>query len=375
MTQIRILVISAGTQVGQNVRATLAGRRDGVALIATSSVANEPALFDFDAVHLVPPTAAEPAAFEAALLRIMDRERADLVVPCRDDDVVFLGGLRDRRPDLAPRLLCGNEATARILCDKWLSYEFCVQHGLPFADTIFEASAEQAAEFVRRHGFPLVAKPRNGWASMNVYVVHTPAQLARMLDRGFVVQQYLADPQRVADYLARLDTMGMPLFHDFQGPKRTFQAVIAPDGSIVQTFCMRLTRDMRRSKRVEPDDDAASLDVVRRCANSFSAAGWRGPLNVQCCETADGLVRIHEFSGRFTGATVDRWLLGFDEVGLAIEHFTGRHIDSAYRPAPAGLEAFESSVARSCDPRDVEALARYGVWRSRAAAPAPEARR
>src|SRR5438045_1125764 len=77
MAQLRVVVISAGTQVGQNVRATLAGRRDGVALIATSTVSNEPALFDFDAVHLVPPTAAEPAAFEDALLRIMDRERAD----------------------------------------------------------------------------------------------------------------------------------------------------------------------------------------------------------------------------------------------------------------------------------------------------------
>ena len=90
MSRHRLLVLSAGTQVGQNVLRTLAGRRDGVTLAATSSVAHEPALFDFDAVHLVPPTAADPAAFARRLLKVMERERPDLVIPCRDDDVVFL---------------------------------------------------------------------------------------------------------------------------------------------------------------------------------------------------------------------------------------------------------------------------------------------
>ena len=81
---LRLLVLSAATHVGQNVLATLAPRRAGHALIATSSVANEPALFDYDAVHLVPPTAADPAAFEAILLDLMERERIDLVIPCRE---------------------------------------------------------------------------------------------------------------------------------------------------------------------------------------------------------------------------------------------------------------------------------------------------
>ena len=364
MAQLRVVVISAGTQVGQNVRATLAARRDGVALIAMSSVPNEPALFDFDAVHLVPPTAVEPAAFEDALLRIMDREGADLVIPCRDDDVVFLGGLRDRRPDLAARLLCGNAATAHVLCDKWLSHEFCTRHELPYAATIMGGSAGERAAFVREHGFPLIAKPRGGWSSLEVYVVHKHEQLAHMLDReGFVAQQFLGDAQRIADYLARLETSGLPLFHDFQGLKHTLQALIAPDGSIVQVFCMRRVRQMRRSKHVEHDPDPRSHDIGMRCARAFSAAGWRGPLNIQCGEAADGDIRIHEFSGRFTGATVDRWLLGFDEVGLAVEHFTGRRIDTAHQPAPPALEAFESRVGRAADPRNVEQLAREGVWR------------
>ena len=70
MSKLRLLVLSVGTQVGQNVLTTLAGRRDGLELIATSSVAHEPAVFDYDTVYLVPPTAAEPEAFEQRLLAI-----------------------------------------------------------------------------------------------------------------------------------------------------------------------------------------------------------------------------------------------------------------------------------------------------------------
>src|SRR5215467_9491597 len=184
MIRHRLLVLSAGTQVGQNVLRTLAGRRDGVMLAATSSVANEPALFDFDAVYLAPETAADPAAFERRLLEVIEREAIDLVIPCRDDDVVFLAALRDRRPDLASRLLCGGEQTARVIADKWDSHEFCRRHSLPFAASIIGGPESDRIAFVRRHGLPLVAKPRRGYASLDVYMLYRDEQVAAVLERG-----------------------------------------------------------------------------------------------------------------------------------------------------------------------------------------------
>jgi carbamoyl-phosphate synthase large subunit len=364
MPKLRLLVLSVGTQVGQNVLTTLARRRDDLELIATSSVAHEPFVFDYDAVYLVPQTAAEPEAFAQRLLDIMARERVDLVIPCRDDDVVFLAGLRDRRPDLAPRLLCGSAEAARIIGDKWLSAEFCARHGLPFAPSIANGAAEHRAAFVREHGYPLVAKPRRGYASQDVYLISNDRQLEHALAReGWIVQKYLGDPRTVSDYLAGIETRGIPLYHTFQGFKHSIQALIAPDGAVTHVICTLNASRMRRSKRVEPDRDPRSRDIGVRCAQAFSASGWRGPLNIQCQKSADGTLFIHEFNGRFTGATVDRWLLGFDEVGAAIECFTGVPVGGGRDAPPVALEAFESLVARSADPRDVEALARDGVWR------------
>jgi carbamoyl-phosphate synthase large subunit len=353
-----------GTQVGQNVLRTLARRRDCLSLVGTSSVAHEPALFDFDTIYLVPETAAHAAAFEEKLLAILERERIDLVIPCRDDDVVLLAALADRRPELASRLLCGTRASAEVIADKWLSHEFSREHGLPFAASLIRCDDAERMAFVRRHGLPLVAKPRRGYASLGVFLLHNEVQVAAALARdGTIVQQFLGDPRPLERYLDSIEHDGVPLNHTFRGIKHSIQALISPDGTLAHVICTRNYRNQRRSKWVAPDTDPVAAAIGARCAQAFSAAGWRGPLNIQCEKTLAGEMLIHEFNGRFTGATVDRWLLGFDEVGAAIERFTGRAVASAVPPPAAALEAFESLVARGADPADVAALQRDGVWR------------
>jgi biotin carboxylase len=362
--ELRLLVLSVGTRVGQNVLTALDGRRRGLVLMATSSVADEPPLFDCDVVYLVPPTASDANAFERALLDIMDRERVDLVIPCRDDDVDFLASLRDRRPELAHRLLCGSAAPAGIISDKWLSAEFSAGHGLPFAASITRGSEGERKAFLKRHGFPLVAKPRRGYASIGVYMLWNEAQVQSTLDQdAYVVQQFIGDPQPIADYLAAMDSRGIPLHHTFQGTRHSIQALIAPDGAIAHVMSVRIVSDRRRSKWVGQDTEPAARAIGIRCAEVFAEAGWRGPLNIQCMRAADGQLLIHEFNGRFTGATFERWLLGFDEVGMAVEQFTGRRLPSGLAQAHVALEAFESVVGRAADPGNVAMLKHDGVWR------------
>jgi carbamoyl-phosphate synthase large subunit len=358
----RLLFLSGGSRVGQNVLATLAGRRRGLLLVATTSIADEPALFDFDAVHLVPPTASDADAFERAVLGIVDAERIDLVVPCRDDDVLFLGALRDRRPDLAPRLLGGNGATAEIICDKWLSYRFCVERGLPFVPSLYRPGMEERSKFLRENPLPCVAKPLRGFASRGVRMLWTEDQVSRALaNETLVVQRHIGDAGAIHRFLADMNAHGLPLFHTFQSFKHSIQALVAPNGEIAHVICTRNQLDLRRAKRVEPDPDLRSRRLGEDCARAFAAAGWRGPLNIQCQRDTDGALLIHELNGRFTGATAVRWRLGFDEVGAAIDAFTGQALDQEARPA--AQVAHEGLASRAADSRDVAALARDRVWR------------
>ena len=61
----------------------------------------------------------------ARVLEILRREHVDLIVPCRDDDVVALAELAEAHPEHRAQALCGPAVLARMMSDKWLSFEFC----------------------------------------------------------------------------------------------------------------------------------------------------------------------------------------------------------------------------------------------------------
>lgn len=364
--KVRLLLVSGGSLVGDNILDALEGRRADVELFATNSDASADGLGRFDGVYLVPPTRGDAAAFERRLLEVMQRVAPDLVIPCRDDDVVFLAGLKERRADLSARLLCGSRAVALATCDKSLSQRFCADRGLPFVPTLAApAGEEEARAFARRHGFPLLAKPVRGYASRGVRLLLDEAQLLRAaVSDGCLIQRYLGDGDAVFAAHRELVENGVPLFHTFEGLKYSIQVMIGPDGAHAGTFCSVNVNRHGTSLSLERDRDADGRALAGRCAEALSAAGWRGPVNVQCQRTPEGDLYIYEFNARFSGATAARRLMGYDEVGLAIELFTG----TAIAPNPAAPGAGRvTRVAVDTVPQSPvgEALEAQGFWERR----------
>ena len=365
---LTLLFLSGGGHTGTNVMASLAARRDGLRLVATSDVPDEPALFAFDTVYLAPKVADDPAGFERRVLDIVAREAPDLVVPCRDEDVEWLAGLRERRDDLRTRLLCGTRAMAAMANDKWTSHEFAVEHGLPFAPSLAcadDAGARARVEaFVGKNGLPLVVKPRRGADSRGVVIVTTAAQAERAMHRrDHVLQRYLGDPSELDAWLHEVAQDGIPLFHTFQGVKRSLQVLIGPEGAVEHIVCTRNTVTARNARSIAIDDDHAAHAIGARCAAVFAAAGWRGPLNVQCQPDRNGMLAIHEFNVRFTGATGARWHIGHDEIGAAVRAFTGRAIEPRFAWGEAPRAAVEGLWPRAADPAHVRELAGHGEWK------------
>jgi biotin carboxylase len=361
--RVTLLLLSGGGHTGCNVMASLASRRASMRLLATSDVADEPALFAFDGAYLAPRLADDAAGFERRVLEIIDRESPDLVIPCRDADVYWLSTLRERRPDLAPRLLCGASAIAAMVNDKWLSHEFCVRHALPFAASLPLTAEADLAGFVARAGLPLVAKPRHGVDSKGIFLLTGIEQLerARALD-DYVLQAYLGDAQQIRDYVAAIASHGVPLFHSFLGDKRSIQIMIAPDGRVDYALCTRNRMTGRISRSIMVDDDAEAEAIGRECAHLFAREGWRGPLNVQCQPDANGQLRIHEFNARFTGATSARWQLGFDEVGAALRLFANVELAAPDSNARRPRFALESLAARAASADFMDQLETHGQW-------------
>lgn len=371
MTIRRVLLLSGASLVGQNLLGALDGRRAGLRLLATNSLADEPALFDFDAVWLTPGLRADPAAFPRRFDQVLAEAEPDLIVPCRDDDVAWLADLARTRPELRERSLCGDPEIARALLDKDDSARLSARLDLPFVATLAcDRGIDALRGFARSHGYPLLAKPREGFASRGVRLIPDDARLARLAGRpDYVVQRYLGDPAVVRAWLDGLAEDGIPLFHSFEETKISLQARITRAGEVGGVFVTGNAMRQGRSERVAIETAGDAHELAWRCARAFAADGWRGPLNIQCQRAPDGGLAIYEYNGRFTGATAARQLLGFDEVGETLTDWLGWRPPVAMTRTPAN-NVSRLLVSRCVDAAALAELTAAGRWRAAPLTPA-----
>jgi hypothetical protein len=272
--------------------------------------------------------------------------------------------MRARRPTLEWRkFLCGNVEMARTMLDKMLSWQFALSHDLPFAATIgMDAPTDQLMDFAKEHRFPLLVKPRYGFASRGILLILNQDQLAAARKyRSHILQEYLGDPKQIFEYANGVVNEGLPLFYTLEALKHSIQVAISPDGAVNEPFVTCNKMVCGKSERVSREDIPDMQKLGMHCGIVLAQAGWRGPLNIQCARTPDGEVIIFEFNGRFTGATAARYMLGHDEVGRALGSFAG--ISVAPPEIPPGVrEVIRLPIGRAVNPPMVEQLELTGFW-------------
>jgi carbamoyl-phosphate synthase large subunit len=316
--ELRFLLLSAGSLTAQNVLQALGTRRERCVVIGTNSVAEAAGNFRCDRVYLVPPAAAQ-ADYIARLEALIREERPDLVIPCRDDDVFALARLGERSPH-GSALLTGTVAAARALTDKLESARFADRHGLPFMKTA--ATVHEALALAAAHGLPLIGKPRRGNGTRGVVLLRSRAEIERAFAvRGDLIAQPFLEPPADVDALTAPFDAGLPLFFSFPTTLRSVQIVVGPDGNTSSPFGALNTQVGGLGTEMTRCDDPELLEVGKAYARALAAEGWRGPLNVQLKRDIEGKLMAFELNGRFGGATAGRALLGFDEVGEAVNRF------------------------------------------------------
>ncbi len=316
---LKVLIISVGSLVGYNVLDALERRRENIEIVATNSIPGDSNIYRCDKAYLVPPTKSQSAEFTNRLVEIIEVEKPDLVIPARDDDLRVLSSIREKRPDLAPIILCGNQKSVRHITDKWFTYQFSKRYNLPFvASAIPNLDSEHTAvrQLVAKYGYPVLAKPRSGYASHGVVIITGGDQLNHTLNlKDNVIQRYLSPSRRVDQFYEKIRNQGIPLFFSLEEAKYSLQTFIYQDCSIGKIFCTLHKMVSGRSLKVEKITDDRLEDIAFRFASALAKEGWFGPLNIQCQKLPSGDFMAFELNGRFTGATSARYYLGFDEVG------------------------------------------------------------
>ena len=361
-------MLSAGSLLGQNMLDALAKRRHKVQIIGLDANAFSARIYRCDKVYLSPLTASP--FFESFLLQIINAEKPHLVLPGGDQDVVFLSRFKEKYPELSNLLPVGSSNAAAIINDKALSYSIAVKHKLPFASTLVleSTSLKAALKWATDISYPLIAKPRNGYASLGVKFIVDESQVEELFNHHqyqYILQEILDYNQETEDYIRSFQKQiksGIPLFtylpdhHEY-----TAQTCILPDGNIDKIFTSITSMIIGRCEKSVQIDNIELTSVSLAYARAMASEGWRGMLNLQLKLTNKGFI-AYEMNGRMSGSTSARELVGYDEIGLVAKHFAGFDISSYASASNSDGFVYRSLTDYYVSNSAPEELAKNKVW-------------
>jgi len=315
---------------------------------------------------LTPYTQLPPSEYYDFFRKVIIEESPDIVIPGRDVDVIILGQLKKEFPDRAHTFIAGPPKLSQLMEDKWLSYCFAKEHGLPFADSIeynLTDNPEKVEKFIRSHGFPLIVKPKKGFASKGVTLVLNEDHLNLENTGEMIIQEYLGDGDKLYEFYETINRKGLPLFYSVEEVKYSLQCFIDLEGKVKGRFITAHRMVNGVSAGVTKFEDPELSKILHQYCEVFSKKGWFGPLNIQVQQSHKNKVfKAYELNARYTGATAARYLLGYDEVGFGMEISFGAEApkDQLYNSQDSvNKQTFVSQI-----PRDkVQFLTENEVWK------------
>ncbi len=294
MTSHRVLITGIGGNVGQGVLKSL---RSGQKPFHIVGIDMEMLSAGFSLVdsHYQTPRTGHPD-FPGALKSIAQKEELEAIYVCSPSELEFFATEKQElEHELGVSVFVNPLEVIRVGSDKLHTANFLRDAGLPFPETVLSADAEGVEVLIERYGFPLIAKPRAGFSSRNVFVVNSRAEIAAVatLAPDLIVQRYLPDPQ--SEFTAAT----------LSGSDRKVRALII------------LRRDLLQGTtyRTELIVDKNLSDQVVRIVETLGAIG---PCNLQfrlLGETA----YVFEINPRFSGTSGIRHLYGFNDCEMIFD--------------------------------------------------------
>ena len=259
-------------------------------MVGTNSLAASPNNFRCDKCYLVPKSNND--SFKEVILKVIDEEAPDLVLSGRDEDTELMVRIMEEHGGMRAKHPYGSIKTIIAALNKWETWRFSQRHGLAFAATYVVGKSGDLNglyEFAAIHGYPLIAKPIEGFASKGVFFVRNDKeaeQLAGLPD--YMFQEYLGQPDAMDEYFTKM-AGPVPLFAHAPGIfHHSCHTIMSPDGRIDPVFISRNEHDSGVTvgfRKVEHEE-------LEKLTMAFATAvlkegGW-GPMTVQFRQDRNG---------------------------------------------------------------------------------------
>lgn len=368
--KIKILITSVGSLVGQNIHDVLEYpdfyRRDKVEIIGTNSIAGSPNNFRCDRLYLVSNTSTNE--FINELTRIIQIEKPDLILSGRDEDTKAVAILIEGNKDITCKLPYGRSETLIFALNKWETWKFCERNKLPFASTFVigkSGELKDLEQFVERFGYPMIAKPIQGFASKGVFYIRSwdDVLVASKLE-NYMFQEYLGDAKSLEEYFSKMDGL-TPLFaHAPNVFHHSCHTIIFPDGSFDPVFISKNEHDSGVTMGFRKVENIELERIMIKFIKAIFKEGGFGPVTVQFREDKNGSWKAQEMNMRTNGNTFPRFMMGQDEIGLIINAILpGNDFPVYYADASSGHFLVGKTLSSYVmHPEDISVLNEQKFW-------------
>ncbi len=274
MADVTVLLTCAGQRVDivRAFREALGGGgREGRVLVSDLDPLS-PSLFAADGVVDLPEVS--DAGYGAAVAAACGREGVRAVLPLTDLDPVILARARDEIEAAGARVFLPTPEVALGCQDKWGCHLMLESCGLPSPPTWLPADADPATL-----PYPVLVKPRLGFAARHIYRCADAAELAfflRYTPAESVIQRALPGLEFSIDCLGDLEGRALGAV-----PRRMIQA-----------------KGGEQIKGETLDDP----QLTALGAATVEALGLAGPSTVQCFRDGGEVLGITDINTRFGGA-------------------------------------------------------------------------
>jgi len=294
MATRQVLITAIGGNVGQGVLKALRAGRHSYHIVGIDMEPLSAGFSLVDSYYQVPRTG-DPD-FRKAFERIVSDERVEAVYVCSPGELEFFSSHKDEiESELGITILVNPPAVVRIGSDKLKTVEFLRDAGFCFPDTVLPSDEEGIERLIKEYGLPLIAKPRVGFSSRNVFLLDSREKIhaAVTLVPGLIVQRYLPDER--SEYTAA--------------------TLSGSDGKVRAQITFRRDLIQGTTYRTELVEDS-NLD--RQVIEIVEALGAVGPCNLQF-RVVDKQVYVFEINPRFSGTSGIRYLYGFNDCEMAFD--------------------------------------------------------
>lgn len=252
-----------------------------------------------------------------ALVKTCKDKNIDLLIPGHDDEAQILAENKKKLTENNIDVLVSDVKLINICRQKHrLSEYFSEAKDLFVKSYTFEEITNNKKIFSNIK-FPLIAKPKNGFSSRNIYIVQSINDVQRLGNK--LIFQEIAIPEK-NDPAHNIYIENLKNDINTQIGELSIQLLADREGKIHGRFSTYNKLNNGIPIEVIPYESSKLDKAIDRLIPLIQEKGLRGPINLQGRMTDNGL-KIFEINPRFTGITGLRAKFGFNEVAACIKNW------------------------------------------------------